>query len=91
MSDTGPNQYRDFLAATGLTQEGFAELMGSGGRTGRRWAAEGVPAPVDMMIRLLTERPELLEVVRKLAAQRDGVDHAETGTDRRGRRRVAGG
>ena len=66
-----PKQYRAFIYAKGLTQEGFAELLGSSGRTGQRWANIAVPAPVDMMVRLLRERPELLDVVQRLAYERD--------------------
>ncbi len=66
-----PDQYRAFLSDADLTQEGFARIIGANGRTGRRWVAEGPPPGPDLLARLLTERPELLEVVRRLADQRD--------------------
>lgn len=66
-----PEQYRAFLDAKGLTQEGFAVLLGASGRTGQRWANVAVPPPVDMVVRLLLERPELLDVVQRLAYERD--------------------
>ncbi len=66
-----PDQFRAFLEARDLTQEGFAELLGASARTGQRWANVVVPPPVDMVVRLLRERPELLEVVQRLAYERD--------------------
>lgn len=82
MSTIKPAQFRAFLDAHGLTQQGFAELMGIHGRSGQRWVVDGPPPAVEMMVRLLTERPELLEVVRRLAIERDG-DNATDGTDQR--------
>ncbi len=66
-----PDELRAFLDARDLTQEGFATLLGASGRTGQRWASVVVPPPVDMVVRLLRERPELLDVVQRLAYERD--------------------
>ncbi len=66
-------QYREALAKLDLAQEEVGRLLDVGGRTARRWASGEVPVPgpVEMHIRLWLERPELLEVVRRLAEQRE--------------------
>ena len=63
------DEYRQALAALGLAQEEVGRLLGVDGRTARRWAAGevDVPGPVEMHIRLWIERPEILEVVRKIS------------------------
>ena len=67
------DDYRDALARLGLAQEEVGRLLGAGPRTARRWASgeTEVPGPVEMHIRLWRDRPELLEVVRRLARERD--------------------
>lgn len=67
------DEYRAALAKLGLAQEEVGRLLGTGLRTARRWASGEVevPGPVEMHIRLWLERPEVLEVVRKLAIERD--------------------
>ena len=48
-------EYRDLLAALGLTQAGAARLLGVDERTSRRWANEerDIPAPVQRFLRFL--------------------------------------
>ncbi|KUO58000.1 MAG: hypothetical protein APF80_09885 [Alphaproteobacteria bacterium BRH_c36] len=67
------DEYRQALTHLGLAQEEVGRLLDVGGRTARRWASGEVevPGPVEMHIRLWLERPELLGVVRQIAARRD--------------------
>lgn len=67
------DDYRAALAQLGLAQEEVGLLLGTGRRTARRWASGEVevPGPVEMHIRLWLARPELLDVTRQIAAQRD--------------------
>jgi len=59
--------YKKALKSLGLTQEGAAELVGSDKRTGRRWAAgeRAIPPPMVTLVRLLLERPELIQDIEK--------------------------
>ncbi len=65
-------EYRSALTKLGLAQEEVGSLLDVGGRTARRWASGEVqiPGPVEMHIRLWLHRPELLDVVRKIAEKR---------------------
>lgn len=65
-------EYRRALAQLGLKQEEFGLLLDVGRRTARRWASgeSAVPGPVEVITALLLERPELLTVVRRIAAER---------------------
>lgn len=67
------DEYRSALGRLGLTQEQVGALLDVGPRTARRWATgeTPVPGPVEMHVRLWLERPELLDVVRRIAAKRD--------------------
>lgn len=67
------DEYRNALAKLGLAQEEVGRLLGTGLRTSRRWASGevDVPGPVEMHVRLWLERPEILDVVRRVAAKRD--------------------
>lgn len=67
------DEYRAALGHLGLKQEEVGDLLGAGGRTARRWATGETPVPgaVEMHVRLWLERPEILEVIRRLAAERD--------------------
>lgn len=69
-------EYRSALAQLDLRQEEVGRLLGVGGRTARRWASGevDVPPPVEMHLRLWLERPEILEVTRKIAAKRDAEE-----------------
>lgn len=49
-------QYKAAIAALGLTQEEAGEFLGIGGRTSRRYAANGAPKAVAMLLALMVER-----------------------------------
>lgn len=65
------DEYRAALATLGISQQEVGRLLGAGERTARRWATgeTDVPGPVEMHILQWLERPELLEVTRRLAAR----------------------
>lgn len=67
------DQYREALAKLGLAQEEVGRLLDVGPRTARRWASGEVPVPgpVEMHVRLWLRRPEVLNVTRQLAEERD--------------------
>jgi len=70
-------EYRAAIAALGMRQGDVGDLMGVDRRTSRRWAngEVAVPRPVELHLRLLLERPELLPVVRRISgAALGGVD-----------------
>ena len=69
------DEYRAALAQLGLAQEEVGRLLGAGARTARRWASGEVevPGPVEMHVRLWLARPEILDVTRALARDRDGA------------------
>lgn len=48
-----PDEYRAALERLGMTQVGFARLVGSGERSSRRWAEQGAPGAVAILLRLL--------------------------------------
>lgn len=64
-------EYRDALSALSLSQQEVGRLLGVDARTSRRWATgeTEVPGPVEVHIRLWLERPEILEVVKRIAAE----------------------
>ena len=63
-----PDAYRKRLASLDLTQEQAGELFGAGARTGQRWAAEGPPLPVAIVLLLVGNyRAKLDRVADKLA------------------------
>lgn len=64
-------EYRAALDKLSLTQEEVGELLKLSGRNARRYASgeTDVPGPVEMHLRLWLERPELVEVVRRIADQ----------------------
>jgi hypothetical protein len=67
-----PSEYRDILAALGLTQVGAARLLGACPRTGQYWAKDGPPRPVAMLLRLALRcrcsTDDLLSLIEKDAA-----------------------
>ncbi len=67
-------RYRQFLRINGLTQADFAGLLGHSARAGQYWATSALPPAAETMARLIEARPELLDVLRTLAAERDGKD-----------------
>lgn len=58
-----PTEFRDALKALDYTQEGFAEIVGAGRRTGQYWATVSVPPAVAALVRLLLARPEMRAVL----------------------------
>lgn len=68
------DRYRQFLRTHALTQADFAGLLGHPLRTGQYWATEGPSPAAETMARLIEARPELLDVLRSVAAERDGKD-----------------
>lgn len=65
-------EYRSALAQLGLTQGEAGRLLNVADRSSRRYATEEdtIPGPVEVMLRLWLERPELLQVVRRMADER---------------------
>ncbi len=63
------DEFRAILDQHGITQVGFAHMMGVDGRTVRRWVAGDKPLPgcVALMLRLWTARPEVVSVVQQLS------------------------
>jgi hypothetical protein len=45
-----PEAYRSRIEALGLTQEAAGELFGTSARSGQRWASEGPPLAVSMVL-----------------------------------------
>ena len=69
----GRDEYRAALGRLCLTQEEVGLLLGAARRTARTWASgeTPVPGPVEMHIRMRQHLPELLDVFRRLASERD--------------------
>lgn len=63
-----PHEYRNLLAALGLTQAGAARLLGVDERTSRRWAngERDVPPPAARFLRFLLEAKIPPDCVMKL-------------------------
>lgn len=80
-----PVEVSETLARLGLTQKGFAELIGVGRRTAHRWASEQVPPIVETILRLLDRHPELVDELRKIASE---AGRPADGTDQRKRRKA---
>ncbi|HKG76995.1 MAG TPA: hypothetical protein VKA90_05745 [Beijerinckiaceae bacterium] len=61
-------QYREAIAALGLTQVGAAELLGVGARASRHWAlgARAVPPPAERFLRFLIGKRIKPETVLKV-------------------------
>jgi hypothetical protein len=65
-----PTEYREALAALGLTQVGGAKFLGVDPRTSRHWASgdRKVPEPVSIFLRyLIAAKVTPAEVMRILA------------------------
>lgn len=45
-----PEEFRKWIAALELTQEEAGKLLGGSPRSGQRWAAEGPPQTVAMLL-----------------------------------------
>ena len=51
------NEYREALAALGMTQVGAAKVLGIGERTSRRFALDGdVPWYIEMLLKVMVEK-----------------------------------
>lgn len=64
-----PAEYSAAIRSLGYTQIEFAQMLGARPRTGQYWATVAVPGPVEFIVRLLQERPELKEVAARIAPQ----------------------
>lgn len=64
-----PDELRQSLRSLGITQEDFGDLLFSARRTVVYWTAQSVPGPVEVLVRLLERRPELVDVLRDIAAE----------------------
>ena len=63
-----PDAYRKRLASLDLTQEQAGEVFGASARSGQRWAAEGPPLPVAVVLLLVgNDRAKRDRVADKLA------------------------
>lgn len=61
-----PDAYRKRIEALGLTQEAAGELFGATGRTGQRWAKEGPPKSVAMVLLVVgSDRNKLDKINRR--------------------------
>jgi len=68
-----PEEYREALKRHGLTQVGFARMLGAKSRTGQYWATVAVPPAVATIIQLLDRLPALLPIIEQIAKERDGA------------------
>lgn len=59
--------YLSHLARLALTQEEAGAFFGYSRRTGQRWAAEGPPLAVAMLLAAGVDRPGLEQLARKAA------------------------
>lgn len=73
-----PEKFKQFLRRHGFTQEEFGVLLGHGARTGQYWAAQSRPASVETLAELIDRRPEVVDVLREIAADRDGAAGGNT-------------
>lgn len=61
-----PEAYRKRIADLGLTQEAAGELLGFTGRTGQKWAAEGPPKAIAMLLLAIgNDRDKLDRLARR--------------------------
>jgi DNA-binding transcriptional regulator YiaG len=61
-------EFREAIQKLGYTQEGFASMIGSDRRTGQKWALgeARIPGSVQLLLRLLLVRPELVAIVNAM-------------------------
>jgi transcriptional regulator with XRE-family HTH domain len=62
-----PDQYRDALKALGLTQNEAGRLFGVHAGSGRRWASEGPPEAVAMLLRIADRLQWTKEYLEKIS------------------------
>ena len=67
------DEYRAALGQLALSQEEAGRILGVDGRTIRRWAsgAVAVPMPIELIVRMWLELPELVDLAKRLARERD--------------------
>lgn len=70
-ADMQPDQLSRILRDLELTQAEFGRLLDTPLRTAQYWCANAVPAPAAVVAELLVRRPELVEVLRAMADERD--------------------
>lgn len=66
-----PDEFKQALRSTGLSQVEFAELCGVPLRTAAHWSTTRAPNVAATLIALLAERPELVSVLRQIAKRRE--------------------
>jgi len=62
-----PKELREILAKLRLSRGGFGLLLGATRRSGEKWtddATKQVPGPVATIAWLLSQRPELVQIVK---------------------------
>ena len=62
-----PEAYRSRIEALGLTQEAAGELFGTSRRSGQRWASEGPPQAVSMVLLAIGKDRQALDRLQKKA------------------------
>jgi hypothetical protein len=67
-----PEAYRQRLAALDLTQEAAGELFGTSARSGQRWASEGPPLAVSMVLLAVGKDRKALDRLQKKAIKLRG-------------------
>lgn len=61
-----PKQLRSILEDLGISRGGFGLMLGATRRSGENWtddSSKAVPGPVATIARLLSERPELVQLI----------------------------
>ena len=66
-----PDEFKQSLQSCGLQQVEFARLTGTSVRTTNHWARHRCPNVVAALVDLLAERPELVDVLRKIHERRE--------------------
>lgn len=67
-----PEAYRTRIEALGLTQEAAGELFGTSRRSGQRWASEGPPMAVSMVLLTVGKDRAALDRLQKKAIKLRG-------------------
>jgi len=70
------DEFRDALAALGMTQRDAAGVLMVDERTSRRWALgeSEIPGPVEVLIRLWRDNSRTLETTRRILAERAAAE-----------------
>ncbi len=69
-----PQEFREAIKRMGYSQEGFAEAVGAGKRSGQRWATEAVPPVVETLVRVLEAQSQAREILDKIRPKPDQPD-----------------